>query len=163
MKKRRFSVNGQAHALVRGSGKCEWLGREFATNVARVRKGVYSVIVDGSQHLVALSDGECGTVRATVEGAALNLGLIDPRKLPTEAPAGSSRGSGHVVRAPMPGRVVAVLVAEGERVAAGQGLVVIEAMKMQNELRATADALVRSVTVKPGDSAGAGEILVSLE
>jgi len=63
----------------------------------------------------------------------------------------------------MPGRVVKVLVSPGDRVTARQGLVVVEAMKMENELRAPADAVVREVRVVEGASVDAGAILVVLE
>jgi len=67
------------------------------------------------------------------------------------------------VRAPMPGLVVRVNVKVGDEVQAGQGLVVMEAMKMENELRATAAGRVRSVEVSPGAAVEKGALLVALE
>jgi biotin carboxyl carrier protein len=63
----------------------------------------------------------------------------------------------------MPGRVARVLVAVGDRVAARQGVVVVEAMKMENELRAPRDATVKSVAVAPGAAVESGAVLVVLE
>ena len=63
----------------------------------------------------------------------------------------------------MPGRVVKVLVSAGDRVVARQALVVVEAMKMENELRAPADAVVREVRIVEGASVEAGAILIVLE
>ena len=75
----------------------------------------------------------------------------------------SMAGEGvRMVRPPMPGRVVAVLVAAGDRVAKGQRLLVLEAMKMQNEVPAPAEGIVRAVLVKAGDSVGAGDTLLEL-
>jgi biotin carboxyl carrier protein len=65
--------------------------------------------------------------------------------------------------APMPGLVVRVLVQPGERVQAGQGVVVIEAMKMENELRASTAGVVRSVPVTPGSAVEKGAVLVEFE
>ncbi len=62
----------------------------------------------------------------------------------------------------MPGRVVRVLVAAGDRVAAGQGLAVVEAMKMENEVAAPAAGVVSDVRAAPGDSVEAGAVLVTL-
>ena len=63
----------------------------------------------------------------------------------------------------MPGRVVRLLVAEGERVETGQGIVVVEAMKMQNEMKAPKSGRVVSLAVKEGDAVAAGETLAEVE
>ena len=70
--------------------------------------------------------------------------------------------AGGAVAAPMPGRVVRVLVEPGDRVAAGQGLAVVEAMKMENEVAAPAAGVVSDVRAAPGDSVEAGGVLVTL-
>jgi biotin carboxyl carrier protein len=67
------------------------------------------------------------------------------------------------ILAPMPGMIVRVSVKAGDRVEAGQGVVVMEAMKMENELRATAAGTVRSVEVAPGTAVEKGALLVALE
>jgi biotin carboxyl carrier protein len=67
------------------------------------------------------------------------------------------------ILAPMPGLIVRVSVKAGDRVEAGQGIVVMEAMKMENELRATAAGTVRSVEVSPGTAVEKGALLVALE
>ena len=76
--------------------------------------------------------------------------------------AAAQAGGDHAVEAPMPGRVVRVLVEPGDRVAAGQGLAVVEAMKMENEVAAPADGVVSDVRAAPGDSVEAGAVLVAL-
>ena len=76
--------------------------------------------------------------------------------------AAGARGPG-ALRAPMPGLVVRVLVEGGQRVEQGDGLVVLEAMKMENELRATAPGLVKVVHARPGDTVEKGQSLVELE
>ena len=76
--------------------------------------------------------------------------------------AASQAGGDHAVAAPMPGRVVRVLVEPGDRVAAGQGLAVVEAMKMENEVAAPAAGVVSDVRAAPGDSVEAGAVLVTL-
>jgi biotin carboxyl carrier protein len=79
--------------------------------------------------------------------------------------AGAADGAGGPQRilAPMPGKVVRVLVAAGDAVVARQGLVVVEAMKMENELRAARDGRVVSVTVSEGQSVDAGAVLAVVE
>lgn len=100
---------------------------------------------------------------------------LDGRTIPLQIrPAGSfgrqkkeglgAQGAGpQRVTAPMPGKVVRVLVAPGDEVKARQGLVVVEAMKMENELRAARDGRVRDVAVKEGQSVDAGAVLLTVE
>jgi biotin carboxyl carrier protein len=73
------------------------------------------------------------------------------------------RDFGHVVKAPMPGRVVRVLVAVNDRVTARQSVVIVEAMKMENELRSAKDGVVKEVNVLPGAAIEAGTVLVVIE
>ena len=76
--------------------------------------------------------------------------------------SGHRSGSG-ALEAPMPGRVIAVGVEPGQAVKKGQELLVVEAMKMENALRASRDGIVKSVAVRPGDMVAAGAVLVELE
>ncbi|HXE58156.1 MAG TPA: biotin/lipoyl-containing protein [Gemmatimonadales bacterium] len=74
----------------------------------------------------------------------------------------SRRGAG-ALRAPMPGLVVRVAVTEGQSVAAGAGVVVLEAMKMENELKTAGPGVVKAVRVKPGEAVEKGQVLVEFE
>jgi biotin carboxyl carrier protein len=67
------------------------------------------------------------------------------------------------VSAPMPGKVVRVLVTEGQSVAAGQGIAVVEAMKMQNEMKAPKSGRVIQLKVREGETVGTGEVLALIE
>jgi biotin carboxyl carrier protein len=69
----------------------------------------------------------------------------------------------NAVKAPMPGRIVRVLVAVGDRVTAGQGVVIVEAMKMENELRSNRDGVVKEVNVRQAAAIEAGTVLVVIE
>ncbi len=111
---------------------------------AREGKGRYALDIDGHRyHVEALGE----RARVIQELAA--------RSAP---PAGPSP-----VIAPMPGLVVRVNVAVGDTVTAGQGVLVMEAMKMENELRASAAATVKSVRVTPGTAVEKGTVLIELE
>lgn len=76
---------------------------------------------------------------------------------------GDRRQASPVLKAPMPGLVLRVQVAPGQAVAAGTGLVVLEAMKMENELKAPAPAVVRTVRVQPGEAVEKGQVLLEFE
>ena len=102
-----------------------------------------------------LEPGLVHTIKRLQASVPLDLALRGKR-----ASSGASQGS---VRAPMPGRVVKVLVKEGDAVEKGAGLVVVEAMKMQNELCAAISGTVKSVKVNEGDSVERNAELVVIE
>lgn len=80
------------------------------------------------------------------------VALLDPRALRRQlAAGGGAGGGGQLIKSPMPGKVVRVLVEEGQTVDAGQGVVIVEAMKMENELRAEDAGVVTSIAVAAGD------------
>ena len=126
-------------------------------DVIEVEPGIYSVILDGCSYEVAATGSEI-----EIDGARFQVEVEDPRKW---NPAGSSRKveGREVIKAPMPGKVVRILVAAGDDVKAGQGLVVLEAMKMQNEMRAPRAGRVVSVAVKDHEAVNAGSVLVTIE
>ena len=107
-------------------------------------RGRYTLWLDGFRYEVEALDERTHAIRELSSATA--------------GPAGPAP-----LKAPMPGLVVRVNVAVGDTVAAGQGLVVIEAMKMENELRAQAAGRVKSVLVTPGTAVEKGTILIELE
>jgi biotin carboxyl carrier protein len=129
--------------------------------VTEVEPGVYSVLLNGVSHEIRLQASP-GGFSAETEGRRFHVEVSNPR----DAARGSkaTRGFGRQnVTAPMPGKVIRVLAHKGEGVEAGQGLVVVEAMKMQNELKASRAGRVLEVRVQAGDTVGAGDTLVILE
>lgn len=104
---------------------------------------------------------EAGVVE-TPSGVGVSVGSLLTRvDRPSLRPAGGARtaGAGAEVRAPMPGKVVRVLRGEGDPVRAGEGVLVLEAMKMQNEIRSPADGVVATMRVASGASLAGGESL----
>jgi biotin carboxyl carrier protein len=130
---------------------------ESKADFVEVGPGLYSVILDGCSYEVAVTGSE-----VEIGGTRVQIEVEDPRKW---NPAGASRtGEGRAaIKAPMPGKVLRVLVAVGDEVAAGQGLVVLEAMKMQNEMKAPRAGRVASVGVKEHEAVNAGEVLLTIE
>jgi len=114
--------------------------------------GVWSVLIDGRSYELRV-EGDAAWYRGvefSLDGATV------------DGPAKSGGGSAKI-EAPMPGKVVRVLVASGDAVEAGQGILVVEAMKMQNEMKATRAGVVRGLKARPGDSVAAGELLALIE
>jgi biotin carboxyl carrier protein len=110
---------------------------------------------------------ERGAYTVALRGVRLNVEALDERaravRLMRGKGAASATAGPEVLRAPMPGMVSRVLVAQGADVAAGDGLIVIEAMKMENELRAKSAGRVRTIRVAPGTAVEKGAVLIELE
>ena len=125
---------------------------------------VRSLIVDGRSHRVVAEKVGRGRWRLGLRGSVVQADVVDERARAIRELAGSGAtavGPARVV-APMPGMVVRVGVAEGDRVDAGQGVAIVEAMKMENELRASAPGIVTRVHVRQGDAVEKDQVLVDL-
>jgi acetyl/propionyl-CoA carboxylase alpha subunit len=120
--------------------------------------GFASLLVAGRSHDALVTRMPWGYAVA-LRGGRYDVLLADPAPAASRPPAG---GDARLV-APMPGKVVRVLVERGQRVAAAQGLVVVEAMKMENELKAPRGGTVIEVHVREGQAVDCGALLVVLE
>lgn len=131
--------------------------------LTRLGEAECHLVLDGSGHRVFARRMEGGW-RLTVRGRTFDVGVEDERARAIRllADAGGGDTGPREIRAPMPGLIVRVLVARGERVAAGDGVVVIEAMKMENELRAGDAGIVDEVAVRAGDVVDREQVLVTL-
>jgi biotin carboxyl carrier protein len=117
-----------------------------------------------SYALIARPGDRRGVWAITVGGRTLTAEAVDERtRTIREMSGGAPADAERVVIAPMPGLVVRVNVGPGDMVSAGQGLVVVEAMKMENELKAPTDGIVTRVAVEPGAAVEKGAVLVVLE
>ena len=104
-----------------------------------------------------------GELDVHVSGRAVPIQVREPSSRGVRGDAGASSGGPQRIVAPMPGKIVRVLVKPGDEVKTRQGLVVVEAMKMENELRASREGRVREVAVVEGQSVEAGAVLVVVE
>jgi biotin carboxyl carrier protein len=163
-------------------------GRSRTVSIERAGAGRYRVAIDGHPHLVdavklgefslsLIVGGETGTSRevlvvptatsgellVSLEGRTLAISVDGRRSRRPGADAAGQVAGIQKVTAPMPGRVVRVLVGPGDEIAVRQPVVVVEAMKMENELRAPKAGRVREVPVSAGMSVEAGRTLVVIE
>jgi biotin carboxyl carrier protein len=130
-------------------------------SVVEVEPGIYSVLWDSRSFEVKVRwDKKSGVVDIGPEHFVVEA--ADPREIDVTGGAGAGQ-SRHEVLAPMPGRVIRVLVEEGQEVAQGQGIAVVEAMKMQNEMQAGRAGRVTSIRVQAGAAVQAGEVLAVIE
>jgi len=126
---------------------------------------IRQLLVDGRPSALAVGAAGKGQWELTALGERWQVEVVDERTRHIRSLTGA--GGGHqaagVLRAPMPGLVVRVHAAPGQQVTAGASLVVLEAMKMENELRAPAAGVVRAVLVEPGHAVEKGQKLVEFE
>jgi len=162
-------------------------GRTRAVSVERIDADHFRVVLDGEAHLVNAArveafglsllferegassseiqiapGGAPGELLAVIEGRTVAVS-VNGRRSRRGSLDGAGQGAGErPVLAPIPGRVVRVLVGPGDEVAVRQPLVVVEAMKMENELRSPKAGIVKEVTVSAGMSVDAGRVLVTI-
>lgn len=138
-------------------------GRPAVNIEARaLRTGILSLRIEGRAYRCVLEE--------SAEGTAIHLGgkkllyhVDDPRSLKSRRRRHAGAEGPKPVTAPMPGRVVRILASVGDEVEAHQGIVVIEAMKMQNELKSPKAGKVVQLRVEPGDTVAAGDVLAIVE
>ena len=150
--------------LKRSGGRAwvEFGGKSLEVDVSQLSEDAFSLIVEGRSHDVSVSPKADG-FQVVVDGESFQVGLVDPRRDRPSTSGGAEAAGPMAVSTPMPGKVVRILAAEGEEVSQGQGLVVVEAMKMQNELTSPKSGRIRAVRVAEGQAVNAGESLVLVE
>jgi pyruvate carboxylase subunit B len=146
----RVTVDGRAHSatlgVISGTPLRQLLidGRPLTLSVQAIGRGRWALTPKGERWEMEVLDERTRHIRSLAGG-------------------GDQRRAAGVLRAPMPGLVVRVQAQPGEKVAAGDSLVVLEAMKMENELKAGASGVVKSVRVAPGEAVEKGQVLVEFE
>ena len=123
------------------------------------------LMVDGRPVILSVESLGRGRWALTRAGDRLEVEVLDERThhIRSLTGTGENRKTVDVLKAPMPGLVVRVLTQSGDAVSAGTGLVVLEAMKMENELKASAAAVVKAVRVAPGEAVEKGQVLLEFE
>lgn len=129
----------------------------MSADIREIEQGKAIVVDEGRVIRVTHSGG-----KVLVNGKAAEIDLSDPRDRRRGSGAGGANGR-QEVRSAMPGKVVRVLVAVGAVVEAGQGLLILEAMKMQNEVKAKGPGAVTAIGAVEGETVAAGAVLVTIE
>ncbi len=130
-------------------------------SLIEVEPGIYSVLLNGRSYEVRVVPGPDGYY-VDLAGHRSVVEVRDPRSIVARGRRGVGEGR-QTINAPMPGKVVRVLVQEGDQVKAGDGLVVVEAMKMQNELKAPRAAKIVQVKASVGLTVGMNDMLIVIE
>ena len=131
------------------------------TSIEEVMPGVFSVLLDNRSYQVHVAPHQEG-LEVWVGLERYFLSLADPRDRPANSKNAGAAGPVEL-RAQMPGKIIKLLVEIGSAGSAGQGLIVVEAMKMQNEVKAPKGGSVKSINVAEGDTVSAGDSLLIVE
>jgi biotin carboxyl carrier protein len=134
-------------------------GRRVEADAAKISPGMYSILLGGRSlevHVEALVDG----MLVRTAGSEYRVDIVDLRSWRRSRSGRIDLAGRQQIAAPMAGKVVRVLVAPGQQVETGQGLLVVEAMKMQNEIRSPKTGTVERLLAREGQAVNSGEVLV---
>lgn len=161
-----IDLGGKPHKVLLGEA-VSVDGVSYSVDARELSPGVMSLLVtaeDGAtRSFRCVHDPAAGDTAVLIDGRRFAYSVSDPRSLRVAAGAASGDAGPKPLKSPMPGRILRVLVAAGDTVEAGQGCVVIEAMKMQNELKSPRAGIVAGLAAKVGETVGAGTTLLVVE
>lgn len=152
---------GEWHCRIARAGKNE-PPSEITLSAASSGRDVFSLLIDGRSY-EAKQDLAGQTQYIVLEGRRYQVEVRDPRSLRSRRKAAAAEHGPRKLLASMPGKVVRVLKPEGSTVEAGQGVLVVEAMKMQNELKSPKNGAVKKILVAEGAAVNAGDTLAIVE
>jgi biotin carboxyl carrier protein len=163
------SVGGQTRSveLEEADGRVRAFvdGREAVLDVKTLAPGRYAWL-EGARSVTVDVDGRSPKLSVTVGGHSIAVEVADAQAALASAAiarAATKPAGPAAIRAPMPGRVVKILVRAGETVVAGRGAIVVEAMKMENEIKAPRAGTVAKIAVAEGAAVEAGQELIVIE
>ena len=159
-------IDGKSYRLelarVDGGWRCRVDGREVPVDATLARRDVLSLLIEGKAYEIK-RERTATDLHLWVGGVRYAAELRDPRSLRNRrGGAGDDSGPRKLI-APMPGKVVRVLLAEKAGVEAGQGVVVMEAMKMQNEIKSPRKGVIQKMLAVEGANVNAGDVLAVVE
>lgn len=150
--------------LGEGRYRVEYQGRVFVVDALPMEAPTWSLLIEGQSFDADLLPGKGDKLMVRLRGGAYPVEVLDERRMRMRRAAGAFEVEGRAtVDSPMPGKVVKVLVAEGDEVEEGQGVVVVEAMKMENELKAPKAGTVVELSASEGQLVEGGAVLVVIE
>ena len=128
----------------------------------QVAEGIWSILVDRASYVADVSEHD-GVSLVEVDGETYAIRVEEETRYIIRTRGGKATARGQILKAPMPGKVVLVEVEIGQVVEPGDGLIVLEAMKMENEFRAATAGIVKEIRVEAGQAVNPGDVLVVIE
>jgi biotin carboxyl carrier protein len=138
-------------------------GQPLDADAVEIAPNTFSILLRGQSHEIRVTPSPNGTLTLQTSLEEFTAEVLDPRAWSGRRHSALEAEGRQQVVAPMPGKVVRLLVKAGDAVEAGQGLLVVEAMKMQNEIRSPKSGVVERLLAQEGQPVNAGEILAWVE
>jgi biotin carboxyl carrier protein len=161
-----ISIDGKEYRLelnrAEGRWQCVLDGERVEVDAVIARPNVMSILIGGTAYEIK-RERTASDMHLWVKSARFAVDVRDPRSLRGRRAKGAGIEGPQKLLAPMPGKIVRVIVPAGQEVEAGHGVLVIEAMKMQNELKSPKKGTVKQIMVAEGASVSAGEVLAIVE
>ena len=151
----------EMHA-VDGAWQCRLDGKEIPIDAVLTGRDVLSLLIDGKSYEIKRERG-ANDLHLWVGSARYEAEVHDPRSLRSRKAGAADEKGPKKLLAPMPGKVVRVLLAEKAEVEAGQGILVVEAMKMQNEIKSPKKGVVQKIVATEGANVNSGDVLAIVE
>jgi len=160
-----ITIDGKKYRLdlnrTDGRWSCRLDGRDFEIDAILIRPDVLSLRIGDLAYEVK-SERVANDLHLWVGSTSFAVEVRDPRSLRGRTRTGDDHGP-RKITAPMPGKVVRLLVREGDEVEPGRGVAVVEAMKMQNEIKSPKKGTVQKILVREGAAVNAGDVLAIVE
>lgn len=161
-----INVDGKPHRLelekIDGRWQCRLDGGQIEIDAMITRRDVLSLLVEGRSYEIK-REQTATDLHLWVGSTRFAVEVRDPRSLRSRRGAGDDETGPRKLVAPMPGRIARILAAEKAAVDAGQGIVVVEAMKMQNEIKSPKKGTVQKILAVAGAAVNAGDVLAIVE
>ena len=165
--KLQLEINGQLtdaeFDTTNGSAQLKLGEQTHVADISQPEPGFYVVQLNNRVYRCALDKLPTGETEVVVNGKRIPIKVRDKKHLRGNVGAGANASGKATLISPMPGKIVRVLVNVGDEVAANQGVLVVEAMKMQNEVQSPKDGKVVEIRVAEGQTVNAGETLAVIE
>jgi biotin carboxyl carrier protein len=160
-------VNGKTHEVTQENGNISIDGSVLDWDLVKIASNGFHILYKNRSYNAELvkHDPTSKTVSLKINGQVYHIEVKDRYDLLLEKMGmnGSASGKVNHVKAPMPGLIVQVNVAAGDKVKPGDPLLVLEAMKMENMIKASGDGEVKNINVKKGDSVEKGQVLIEFQ
>ena len=138
-------------------------GKKYDADVVMVEEGVYSIIIDNKSHNIELIRTDNKNYKVNTYSKSYDVEIVDAESKYLKSRRRDDGDEEAVMSSPMPGKIVKILVKVGDKVKAGDTVIIVSAMKMESEYKVKKDRIIKDIKVKEGDTIQADQPLVVIE
>ncbi len=138
-------------------------GRHYHLNLIEIENGVYSVIHNGTSFNMEIVKNSSKKYTTTLGPHSFDFEIVDAETRYDRSVKGDDQEDANTISTPMPGKVVKILVEEGQEVKGGETVIIVSAMKMESEYKVAKDRVIKKILVKEGDNIDGNQPLILLD